>query len=273
MHRVPIRPNFNTEPSHFRVLTLRRFVIRSGVYCRKIRDARPQALVAQRLNYTLSISIYFIAWISYGAVGYAARSGLEFLTISLLVMSDWWWVLRKLVRTDRSQRITSIADLLSSRFRKSNSLAALITFLAMVGTTSYIALQLQSVTLFFEVFAASGEVGERATLSGNTAFWVAIGLSLFTIVFGIRNLDVNERHHSVVIAITVEVIVKLFTLLAVGVFVVWWVMGGIGQTFAKIDQSSLAHWSIDNNNRWASLTFLSEAFLKPPHGPFHFICC
>ena len=31
--------------------------------------------------YTLSLSIYCTAWTFYGAVGYAARSGLEFLTI------------------------------------------------------------------------------------------------------------------------------------------------------------------------------------------------
>ncbi|OYW48222.1 MAG: hypothetical protein B7Z31_15220, partial [Rhodobacterales bacterium 12-65-15] len=33
------------------------------------------------LVYTLSLSIYCTAWTFYGAVGYAARSGLEFLTI------------------------------------------------------------------------------------------------------------------------------------------------------------------------------------------------
>ncbi|MEM9130514.1 MAG: hypothetical protein AAGA97_12420, partial [Pseudomonadota bacterium] len=33
--------------------------------------------------YTLSLSIYCTAWTFYGAVGFAARSGLEFLTIYL----------------------------------------------------------------------------------------------------------------------------------------------------------------------------------------------
>ena len=33
--------------------------------------------------YTLSLSIYCTAWTFYGAVGYAARSGLEFVTIYL----------------------------------------------------------------------------------------------------------------------------------------------------------------------------------------------
>jgi Na+/proline symporter len=35
------------------------------------------------ITYTLSLSIYTTAWTFYGAVGSAARSGLEFLTIYL----------------------------------------------------------------------------------------------------------------------------------------------------------------------------------------------
>ena len=53
------------------------------------------------LVYTLSLSIYCTAWTFYGAVGYAARSGMEFVTIYLgpsLVMIGWWWALRKLVQ-------------------------------------------------------------------------------------------------------------------------------------------------------------------------------
>ena len=52
------------------------------------------------LVYTLSLSIYCTGWTFYGAVGYAARSGLEFVTIYLgptIVMIGWWALLRKLV--------------------------------------------------------------------------------------------------------------------------------------------------------------------------------
>ena len=83
--------------------------------------------------YTLSLSIYCTAWTFYGAVGYAARSGLEYLTIYLgptLVVVGWWWMLRKLVRIGRSQRITSVADLISSRYGKSNTLAVFATLVA-----------------------------------------------------------------------------------------------------------------------------------------------
>jgi Na+/proline symporter/nitrogen-specific signal transduction histidine kinase len=217
--------------------------------------------------YTLSLSIYCTAWTFYGAVGFAARSGLEFVTIYLgptLVMVGWWWTLRRLVRVGRSQRITSIADLISSRYGKSNLLAVLVTVLAVLATTPYIALQLQSVTLSFAAFA--GTDPEAGTLPDmqSTALWVAGGLALFTILFGTRNLDANERHHGVVMAIALEAVVKLFALLAVGVFVVWGLSGGIGPTLDRIETSAIARFEV-SGSRWVGLTMLSAmAFLTLP---------
>ena len=88
--------------------------------------------------YPLSLSIYCTAWTFYGAVGYAARSGLEFATIYLgptLVFVGWWWVLRKLVRIGRAQRVTSIADLISSRYGKSNLLGVIVTLMSVASST------------------------------------------------------------------------------------------------------------------------------------------
>ena len=158
-------------------------------------------LLRSPLVYTLSLSIYCTAWTFYGAVGYAARSGLEFVTIYLgpsLVMIGWWWVLRRLVRIGRSHRVTSVADLISSRYGKSNLLAILVTIMAVIGVTPYIALQLQSVTLSLSIFASAEPgvtPGSDPLNSAQAAFWVAVGLALFTVLFGTRNLNVNERHH------------------------------------------------------------------------------
>ncbi len=238
-----------------------------------IADARArsgrQGWLRSPIVYTLSLSIYCTAWTFYGAVGYAARSGLEFLTIYLgptLVMIGWWVILRKLVRIGRSQRITSIADLVSSRYGKSNLLGVIVTLIAVIGTTPYIALQLQSVTLSFSVFAGTaGGAGAPAHAGLNaTALWVAAGLALFTILFGTRNLDANERHHGVVMAIAAEALVKLFALIAVGVFVVWGIGGGVGDMLARIDASPIAAWQL-RPGRWITLTFLAAAaFLTLP---------
>ncbi len=211
------------------------------------------------LVYTLSLSIYCTAWTFYGAVGNAARSGLEFATIYLgptLVMVGWWVLLRRLVRIGKTQRITSIADLISSRYGKSNMLGVLVTLLAVAGTTPYIALQLQSVTLSFAVFL-EGTPNAPDDLAA-VALWVAVGLAVFTIIFGTRNLDVEERHHGIVMAIAVEAVVKLIALLAVGIFVVFWVGSGPGDMMARIEASPIDVWALQPD-RWMTMIFLSAA--------------
>lgn len=213
------------------------------------------------LIYTLSLSIYCTAWTFYGAVGYAARSGVEFLTIYLgpsIVMIGWWLILRKLVRIGRSQRVTSIADLISSRFGKSNSLAVVVTVIAVVGTTPYIALQLQSVTLALDAFA--GDVVSQSVGASATSLWLAVGLALFTVLFGTRNLDANERHDGVVMAIAVEAVVKLVALVGVGLFVIWGIGGGVGPVLERISQSEIARWDV-SSGRWMGLMFLSASAL------------
>jgi Na+/proline symporter/nitrogen-specific signal transduction histidine kinase len=217
------------------------------------------------LVYTLSLSVYCTAWTFYGAVGYAARAGLDYLTIYLgptLVFVGWWWVLRKLVRVGRRERVTSVADLLSSRFGKSNLVGVIVTLLCVTAATPYIALQLQSVTLSVGVFAAGGTQGGGTQGGGPapaaTALWVAAGLGFFTILFGTRNLDANERHTGVVAAIAVEAVVKLAALLAVGAFVVWGLAAGPADIIARIDASPIADWRLEPG-RWTGLLFTAGA--------------
>src|SRR5687767_15931235 len=114
--------------------------------------------------YTLAISVYCSSWTFYGAVGSAARSGLEFATIYLgptLVFVGWWIVLRKLVRIGHEHGVTSIADMISSRYGKSAPLAALVTLITVVVSMPYIALQLKAVTTSFQVIGHA-EIGRAA---------------------------------------------------------------------------------------------------------------
>ena len=217
------------------------------------------------LVYTLSISIYCTSWTFYGAVGSAARNGLEFATIYIgptLVFVGWWLLLRKLVRIGHVHGVTSIADMISSRYGKSATLAALVTLIAVVGTTPYIALQLKAVSTSFDVINNSGP----GALSGlpdmasdyRTGFWIAVGMAVFTIIFGTRNIDAKERHHGVVAAIALEAIVKLVALLAVGVLVVYGISDGPGAIFAEAPPDLLRAQDMFGP-RWITITFLAAA--------------
>ena len=221
-----------------------------------VADRRAQAgkmgWLASPLVYTLSISVYCTAWTFYGAVGSAARGGLDFVTIYLgptLVFVGWFWLLRKMVRLGREHRITSIADMVSSRYGKSPTLAVLVTLIAVVGTTPYIALQLQSVAQSYE--AIVGDSNQT-----RTAFWVAAGMAVFTILFGTRSVDANERHHGVVTAIALEALVKLAALLAVGLFVVFALFGSPSAVFEAMPEGLIESNAVFSE-RWVALTFLA----------------
>ena len=214
--------------------------------------------------YTLAISVYCTSWTFYGAVGSAARNGLEYLAIYIgptCVFVGWWFVLRKLVRIGRSQRITSVADLLSSRYGKSNRLAVLVTIIAVVGIAPYIALQLKAVTSSIQAIAVAAP--ERAALGGvdenGLALGVAAAMALFTILFGTRNVDAKEQHHGVVAAIAFEALVKLAALLAVGGFVVY-AGGGLEAIFSRAEAAGVDIYADDTfSGRWIATTLLAMA--------------
>ncbi len=214
--------------------------------------------------YTLSISVYCTSWTFYGAVGTAARNGLEFATIYIgptLVFVGWWFILRKLIRISHSQRITSVADFLSSRFGKSTKLAALVTLIAFISITPYIALQLKAITTSIQaVSVAKG--GDQDHLAGfdevSLALGVAVGMAVFTILFGTRNVDAREQHPGVVAAIAFEAVVKLVALLAVGIFVVFGLSESVGDVYGRAVAAGLEiHTQEPFGSRWVALLILS----------------
>jgi len=225
----------------------------------------PSGWLSSPLVYTLSISIYCTSWTFFGAVGSAATGGLEFVTIYLgptVVFAGWWLFLRKLVTVGRVYHITSVADFISARFGKTSPLGAVVTLIALVGTTPYIALQLKALTDSFQVIThpagAVAAAGADIAPDYAVAFWMAAGLCVFAIIFGVRNIDVNERHHGVVAAIAVEAVVKLAALLAVGLFVVFDLAGTPAAAFRDAPVS-LLNARDSFGARWVALCVLAGA--------------
>ena len=224
----------------------------------------PSGWLSSPLVYTLSISIYCTSWTFFGAVGSAAISGMEFVTIYLgptIVFAGWWVFLRKLVTIGRIHHTTSIADLISARFGKSPALGAIVTLIALIATAPYIALQLKALTASFQVVTfPAGAVAAAGTILEPdyvVAFWLAAGLCVFSIIFGVRNIDVNERHHGVIAAIAVEAVVKLVALLAVGLWVVVGLVGKPADIFANAPVSLFSSETF--GARWVTLCFLAGA--------------
>ena len=204
-------------------------------------DAR-RSVIASPYVYALSLAVYCTTWTFYGSVGRAASLGIGFLPIYLgptLLMLLGPLVLRKILRIAKAQRITSIADFLASRYGKSQGLGGLVALTAVIGITPYIALQLKAVAVSFDVLSGADPSGQTGGLSLpvvlDNAFYVAVVMAAFAIVFGTRHIDAAEHHEGMVAAIAFESVVKLVAFLAVGAFVVWGMYGGTADLFARAE--------------------------------------
>ena len=200
-----------------------------------------RSIIANPYIYALSLGVYATAWTFYGSVGRAAADGVGFLPIYIgptMMMALWWLVLRKIIRISKANRITSLADFISSRYGKSALLAGLVTIIAVIGVVPYIALQLKAVSHSYTILAQYPEVvlspqREAVPIQADTAFWMALLLATFTILFGTRHLDASERHEGMVAAIAFESLVKLVAFLAVGIFVTYGIYNGMADIFER----------------------------------------
>jgi Na+/proline symporter/signal transduction histidine kinase len=207
-------------------------------------DRRAQAgrsIIANPWIYSLSLAVYATAWTFYGSVGRAASDGVGFLPIYLgptLMLVLWWTVVRKMIRIAKTNRVTSLADFIATRYGRSALLGGLVTLIAVIGILPYISLQLKAVSHSFQILMQYPEIvmpqrGELVVMQ-DTAFYVALFMALFAIAFGTRSLDAAERHEGMVAAIAFESLVKLLAFLAVGIFVTFSIFDGVGDIFARV---------------------------------------
>src|SRR5262245_24606869 len=120
-----------------------------------------RSIIANPSIYALSLAVYCTSWTFYGSVGRAATSGIGFLPIYLgptLMAALWWYVMLKIIRISKQNRITSIADFIASRYGKSQALGGLVTIIAVVGIIPYIALQLKAISNTFSIILQYPEV-------------------------------------------------------------------------------------------------------------------
>jgi Na+/proline symporter/nitrogen-specific signal transduction histidine kinase len=201
-------------------------------------DEQKTGIVKSPYVYALSLAVYCTAWTFFGSVGRATTGGLSFLGVYLgptLLAPLWYVLLRKIILISKNQRITSIADFISARYGKSTNIGVLVTLIAVLGIVPYISIQLKAVTFGINTLTHFGEAAPApvAHFWLDAGFWVTVAMALFTVVFGTRKLDPNERHEGLVAAIAFESIVKLIAFILVGVFVTYGLYGGFTDLFSK----------------------------------------
>ncbi len=233
--------------------------------------------ISSRPNiYAFSLAIYCTTWTFFGSVGLAASSGLSFLAIyvgPILLILFGFPLISRVVRLSKEERITSVADFVGARYGKSVPVAAVATIIAVVGTIPYIALQLKAVSVSVSTLISHYNPGdEHFGALGEISILIAITLAIFTILFGTRHADATEHQDGLMLAVSLESVVKIAAFLFVGVYVTFFMFDGFGDLYRQAMADEQARTALAGNfdlGNFAVLTLLSTlVFLLLPR-QFH----
>ncbi|WP_286234042.1 hybrid sensor histidine kinase/response regulator [Thalassotalea sediminis] len=219
----------------------------------------------QKYIYALSLGVYCTSWSFLGTTGQASTNFLSHIPIYLgpiIIFLFFWPFIQRIIRISLKLNLTSIADLLASRFGKSHNLAIIVTLVALIGTMPYIALQLKAIVYSFQQLQATNVVS-----TWGFGLIVSLVLAGFTVMFGIRNIDVTERHPGVVLAIAFESLVKLVAFLAVGLFVSFVLFDSPGEIWRQSGANVQLYQNFNTPNLLsmsAMLIIVMAAFLSLP---------
>ena len=220
---------------------------------------------SQGIIYALTLGVYCTSWSFLGTTGQASTNFLSHVPIYLgpiLLFVFAWPFIQRIVRVSLKLNLTSLADLLASRYGKSHNLAIMVTIVALIGTMPYIALQLKAIVYSFQQLQA-----EQTLVTWRFGLISSLVLAGFTVIFGIRHIDVTERHPGVMLAIAFESLVKLFAFLAVGVFVTFFVFDSPMDLWYKSGANLQLEQQLNFPNMMsmiAMLVIVMAAFLSLP---------
>lgn len=200
----------------------------------------PDKIVGHPVTYIFSLGIFASAWAFYGVIDLANRFGYGALayyigTGALFLFAPF--LLKPLIEIARRFQINSMADLLVFRYH-SHFVGGLITLIMLLAMAPLMVLQMQAVADTIHILTRTNhdalspalwEFGARQTF----ALLYCGVIALFAMVFGSQ----REHHKGLVTVMAFESLIKVFGLLAVGLFVIFQVFGGF---------SGLETWLADN---------------------------
>jgi len=241
------------------------------------------ALAGERLTklhtspviYSLTLAVFCTSWTFYGSVGKAATSGYEFLAVYLgatLALVFGGITLKRIIDSKNSYRITSIADFIAARYKRSQTIAALVTVICLVGIVPYIGLQLKAILSTFTLSTTVAVEGPTSLGPAWVGLLFVLLLTGFTILFGVRKLDPTERHPGIMLALAAECLFKLLVLLAVGLYITYGLFNGFDDIFQRATEAALINPELARLSQapplgtWTAIIVISmSAFFFLPH--------
>ncbi|WP_431355470.1 ATP-binding protein [Chryseobacterium gallinarum] len=186
--------------------------------------------------YALSLAVYCTAWTYYGSIGVAATSGLNYLPIyigPIMIIPAWIYINTRIIRISRVNKISSLADFIALRYGNSRSLSAIITIVCLLAIVPYIGLQIKAIS---ETFHLVTETAMSKDILTDNATFVVVLIALFSSYYGTRYVDASEKRLGIISAIALESFLKLFFIIILGLFVIYYVFDGFSDIYHQASQ-------------------------------------
>jgi len=192
------------------------------------------------LVYIFSLGVFGGTTLLYGAVETAYHYGYGYLAMYSGIGGTFLFaplLLSPLLRICRLYQLSSLADLLTFRFR-SQWVGSAVTIFLMLAMMPLLALQIRAVADTVHILTSGpSETFHTGKHADSLALAFCIAISAFAILFGSKHRSAHQRHDGLVVAIAFESLLKLLILLAVGATVVFGVFGG----WSELQQWLIAH--------------------------------
>jgi Na+/proline symporter/signal transduction histidine kinase len=194
--------------------------------------------------YSCSIAVYCTSWSYYGSVSASVSTGTGFIPLYLgpiLAMLFGAPLIARLVRISKRQNTTSLADFIASRYGKSQSLAVIVTIISLAAILPHIALQLKALSMGYDLLI-NGEYSRSIAdtpFFQDAALYIVIVMGLFSVLFGIRQIDATEHHRGLIRTIAFESVVKIIAFVLVGIYVSLFLFSGWGDIASQLHTSGI----------------------------------
>jgi PAS domain S-box-containing protein len=216
------------------------------------RGTIPKKITHHPAVYVLSLGVFAGAMATNGTIELAYNYGYSFLlyylgAVMMFVMGTV--LLMPLLRLCRIYQLSSLADLLTFRFR-SHRVGAAITIAMCLTLLPLLALQIQAVANSIHILAGGTNFGESTGQRQNgLALLFCIIIIVFSILFGTRHVSSQHRNTGLVTAIAFESLLKLAALFVLFFASIYGVFDGFSGLDDWLAQNPASHNILDKPMR------------------------
>lgn len=181
----------------------------------------PKNILQHPAVYIFSLGIFASSWAYYGSIGIANDDGYVFLAFYFGLCGAFLLapvLLKPLLRITTNYQLSSLADLMAFRFR-SQIAGTISALLLLIISLPLLALQIRAVSGSIHILSKDAAPEQLAII------FCAL-ITLFTLLFGTRQIAQRKHHTGLVFAIAFESLLKLIIMVILGATAVLQVFDG-----------------------------------------------